>query len=173
MKIIGSTRLYAFDATACINKRTHRHAHKCKRLHWKPVAPMWEYNCATLCIGHSAKGKPLLTKRERFRLRKKGKIFQTSSLFCFFWVTDYIDGFGHSRPDLELPLLKSNSSGACKGKASMDKANNYTQNEPHWAIFFFVTRYSPNNTHADIYPTYIVCHSTKIRLLPFHLMYTA
>lgn len=66
---------------------------------------------------------------------KKGKIVQASSveLFCLFRVADYIDGFGHSQPDLDLSLLKSNSSGTCKGKFSMDKGNIHAQDQPQRA----------------------------------------
>lgn len=74
--------------------------------------------------------------KERYSYsEKKGERFQASSveLFCLLRLTDYIDGFGHSQPDLDLLLLKSNSSGACKGKFSMDKGNMYAQNEPHRA----------------------------------------
>ncbi len=151
--------------TACINAHTHTHTHthmharKCKRLHSKPVA-LCGKTTVPLCVLDTLPKENPCWRREIFRIREKGKIFQTSSLelFCLCWITDYIDGFGHSQPDLELPLLKSNNSGACKEKSSMDKGNIYAQNEPPRAAFL-------SQIQTSIHPT-THTHTHKYRCLP-------
>lgn len=121
---------YAFDVAACRN--SHTHTSKCER--FKASCPVWEDNCATLCIWTLCQRK-IPADEERYsdwEGRHNISDFLTGASLLI-WVTDYIDGFGHSRRDLELPLLKSNSSCACEEKASMDEGNIYAHNEPHMA----------------------------------------
>lgn len=95
--------MFAALACHCLHKSLHKHTNvrDCKT---NPVDL-----CGKTTVPHSVldtlpKENPCW-QREIFRVWKKGRNISYFSLeqFCLFWITDYIDGFGHSR--LETPTL--------------------------------------------------------------------